>query len=612
MRLIWDIETNAKNIDRVSHVWCIACKNVETGEEFSFNPERIEEGVSRLADAETLIGHNVLLFDIPVLEKLYNFKPRGRIIDTLMLSRLIFNGLSDKPDRYGRHDLRAWGRRLGCHKGEWSDFSQFSPGMMEYCVQDVRTTAKLLDHLRAARPSAAAVNLEIEVSDLMRQVSRQGFPVDVPGIERLKARLESRLVKLQQRLDKMFPPEVTETDQPEWYGFRYKGEWQPLIADIAVEEVPNFATKTEREVWRKEQGIRKCEIEYLEGPRIVKTKRFNANSSQQVVASLEDLGWRPTKFNESGSVNASELELCNSGIPAARVIAAYRGYTKLLGFANQWLEATQEGRIHSQFISLRASTGRSACRDPNLQQIPSTVKKRLSGLRSLDRYGKKCREVFTASPGHVLVGSDLAGIEIRLLGHYLSPFDGGRFAERVTSGVDIHQANADDTGIDRYSAKTLLYSILYGAGPSKIAEQLKVRPDQGQQTIHRFTAGFNGLKQLQASLLRELRKTGRVTLIDGRRIQVSSDHKVLNFIIQGSAAVLMKRWMLDAAEVLKSTSFRILAVVHDECQSQCTEADKDCVMEALPRLATEAGRKLGFKVPIAAEVKCGRSWAETH
>lgn len=610
-RLIFDLETNARNINSVHNLWCLVTLDPDSGEICRYAGESCHRGVGLLRSADTLIGHNILDYDLPVLEKLYDFTYSGRVIDTLMLSRLIYNGLSDKPDRYGRHDLRAWGKRLGCHKGEWTDFSQFSQGMLDYCVQDVRTTAALLDHLRKAKPSAAAVSLEIEFAALMRRVQNTGFPVDVEGIRTLKAGLERRLEKIQALLDGVFPPKIEVTNKPEWYGYQYRNDWKPLFEGIKIDEIRTFKTKTDRARWLKFHGIRKNEVDLTEGPLITKVSRFNANSPSQVVAALEDLGWQPTKINESGSVNTSEMELCNSGIPVARTIAAYRGYTKLLGFANQWLSYENNGRIHPNFVGLRAATGRSACKAPNIQQIPS-MKRRLSGLRVLDKYGKKCREVFVPSPGYVLVGSDLAGIEVRLLGHRLAPFDGGKFIDLVTSGADIHQANADDIGIERSHAKTVLYASMYGAGPSKIGTQLGVRPDVAQQIIHRFTAGIKGFKQMQWSLLRELRKTGRIKLIDGRRIQVASDHKVLNYAIQGDAAILMKCWALAAVRELEDTSFRILAIVHDEMQTECLKKEKKYIKTVLPMMATAAGVNLGFKVPIAADVKCGRSWAETH
>ena len=165
--LIFDLEANGLLHD-VTQIHCIAYHDSDTDEVHSFNDECPGKGMSSpvvraiqyLEQAEVIIGHNIIGYDLPVIRKLYPFfEPRGIVIDTLLLSRLYHSGLMllDKEKNwphmplqlYGRHSLEAYGYRLGEYKGEFgktTDWSEWSKELEEYCIQDVVVTKKLCDH----------------------------------------------------------------------------------------------------------------------------------------------------------------------------------------------------------------------------------------------------------------------------------------------------------------------------------------------------------------------------------------------------------------------------------------------------------------------------------
>ena len=167
--LIFDLEANGLLHD-VTQIHCIAYHDSDTDEVHSFNDECPGKGMSSpvvraiqyLEQAEVIIGHNIIGYDLPVIRKLYPFfEPRGIVIDTLLLSRLYHSGLMllDKEKNwphmplqlYGRHSLEAYGYRLGEYKGEFgktTDWSEWSKELEEYCIQDVVVTKKLCDHFR--------------------------------------------------------------------------------------------------------------------------------------------------------------------------------------------------------------------------------------------------------------------------------------------------------------------------------------------------------------------------------------------------------------------------------------------------------------------------------
>ncbi len=160
MKLVFDIETDG--ID-ATKVWCIVAQDVETKKIYKWKPDDIDSGISFLMNAEALIGHNIIGYDNPVINKLYPwFRCPSNVVDTLLISRLLHPNLMeiDKKKKwkymplqlYGRHSLEAYGHRLGEYKGQFgktTDWKEWSPEMEAYMIQDVNVTNKLCTHFAA-------------------------------------------------------------------------------------------------------------------------------------------------------------------------------------------------------------------------------------------------------------------------------------------------------------------------------------------------------------------------------------------------------------------------------------------------------------------------------
>ncbi len=207
--MIFDIETDGLELDAIRNVWCV-CAITPSGERLRFGPNRIPEALRVLGSADRLIGHNIGSYDLPVLERVLGFRYDGPVVDTLVLSRLVYNGLSNQADRHGRHSLAAWGSRLGFEKGEHTDFTRYSPAMLDYCLRDCEIVEKLLERFREMTPSKAAVVLELQYDRLLRRIERHGFALDIEATERLRTKITRRLERLQGLLDGFFPPTETE------------------------------------------------------------------------------------------------------------------------------------------------------------------------------------------------------------------------------------------------------------------------------------------------------------------------------------------------------------------------------------------------------------------
>ena len=166
MRLVFDLETNGLPRQGLSCIHCLVAKDIDTGQVFRYNDagtqESVTTGINMLAEADVLIGHNIVGFDIPVIQSIYPFfQPEARLYDTLILSRMF------KPDilnidyqkrwpgmpgkLYGRHSLEAWGYRLGDYKGEFgktTDWGDWSQEMEDYCEQDVHVCNTLVKRFK--------------------------------------------------------------------------------------------------------------------------------------------------------------------------------------------------------------------------------------------------------------------------------------------------------------------------------------------------------------------------------------------------------------------------------------------------------------------------------
>ena len=277
--------------------------------------------------------------------------------------------------------------------------------------------------------------------------------------------------------------------------------------------------------------------------------------------------------------------------------------TKALGMisegVNAWQKLCTKSRIHHH-CSVATQTFRCAHRNPNLAQVPSD---------------ERFRQLFTASPGKIMVGADLSGIELRMLAHYLARFDQGRYTRILLTG-DIHATNAEAIGVTRREVKTITYAFLYGAGNTKIGytydKQLSetAAKKKGKEIREAYVAAIPGLKELLEGV-HKASERGYVRGLDNRRILVDSRHKSLNYLIQGSSAIIAKRWMVLANQHLPENASQ-LAFVHDELQYECNPCDVGYMRGCLESTAIQAGEYYKLRCPIAAEAKAGGTWADVH
>ena len=547
MLITLDIETNTKH----DIIWVAVTQDVDTGEMLEHYSAETLEPVLR--DSIGVIGHNIIGFDAPVLEKQWGLTiDPSKLKDTLARSRLW------NPSLEGGHSLDSWGKRFGDHKIDFDDYDGgLSDEMVKYCRQDVALTTRLYKHLNKQLKdegfSDQCVDLEEKVYIITAQQERNGFALNVEQASSLWVELTHKMNQITQELQKVFPPIVEER-------------------------------------WSEKTGKRLKD----------KVTEFNVGSRKQIAERLQSVGVKFKQKTEKGAIIVNEKVLEGIDIPEAKMIYEYLMLQKRTAQIDSWLSFEKDGRVHGRVITNGAVTGRMTHHSPNMAQIPSVSAP----------YGKECRSFWTVPEHHKLVGIDASGLELRMLAHYMRDEN---YTNEILSG-DIHTANMKAAGLtDRNQAKTFIYAFLYGAGPAKIGQIVGGGYKEGEKLINSFLRNTPALDSLKKRVAK-FASSGTLPSLDGRRLRVRSEHAALNTLLQGAGAVVMKQALVLLADRLSTYNIphKLVANVHDEFQIEVPEFFANNVGKAAVSAIREAGDVLELRCPLDGEYNVGNNWAETH
>ena len=758
--LIWDVETNGF-LKEMTKITSLVIRDKVTRETFVFRnhngynrrvhdsiynfakpfrvldptvpdewvePEdSIMQGVQMLQDAEHLVGHNIVAFDLKAIKKCYpNFKQPAQITDTLVMTRAMrpdikntdyrLNAAGKLPGKLiGKHNLDSWGFRLGKHKGDYmaqmrarglDPFKDWNQSLEDYCINDVDVTEILFAAIEGDKfklPEKAFA-LEHGIHELMGVVERNGFPFDAAAartlVEKLQSDKQALIDELKPIYGRWLAPDKKryvdiEYDDPDGVNAkRYAMDMaeKPVLNDKGKPKVRKYyAPRTEfgedmsRPVWgeitmykrdytpddypnspKRVAGLPLCKAKWVE---------FNPESRSQIINRFQlQHNWTPAEFTEEGNPKLSHdvLDGLKDHIPAAPMVAEVFFLSKLIGYVSNgsksWLGNVDAdtGRIHGATITGGTVSGRCAHQSPNLGQIPGVkvedgykkdgvtinpkvidkktgqpydfalnadgiVKRKVIMMGRPGRYGYECRDLFRV-PEFVngrpwqQIGVDLKGIEFRALAELVREFDGGELMDIVVSGRDPHQFNADAAGTTRDIAKRLLYALMYGAGDWKLGFTVQplglTRGEQttlGKQLRAQMMEGLPALRKAIEKVKRDAER-GYLIGLDGRRLGVRSSHSAFNLRLQSDAALIAKKWVCLTEEYCLNDGmdhgwegdFAMLAFVHDEEQAGVSLEASPYYIENAHKAARDAGLFFGWKCPVEADHKTGRSWAECH
>jgi DNA polymerase I-like protein with 3'-5' exonuclease and polymerase domains len=626
-RLVFDEETDGF-LEGVTKIHVIRMIDRDTGKRLRFtNYDTYADGTlvrsdgdiakarDILAAADVIYSANGIKYDEPVLDKLYGpFRSKFHF-DARVASAVIWTDLKDvdfgllrkgklpeefqKKGLIGRNSVEAWGYRLGLHKGDFDpkDFGYtwatvpFLKEMDDYCALDCEVLLAWLEKIESKNYSEECLTLEMEVARIIAQQERNGFAFDVPAAEKLQATLQKKRHELETALQGIFPP------------------WE-VVTKRAISKVNN-----------KKLGRVKGE-EYV----VKKTMLFNPGSRDHIADRLQKLrGWRPSEFTPGGKPKVDDEILSALPYPEAKQLSEFFTIEKRLGQLENFLKHVKDdGRIHGTVNSNGTVTGRMSHASPNVGQTDKDP-----SMRSL----------FFAPEPLVLVGCDAEGLELRGLGHYMAPYDGGAYADAVVNGdkdkgTDVHTLNQKALGLNNRGspgAKTFIYALIYGAGDFKLGQivyddmtdaqkaKFNAMPGEREKNLTllgrarraRLMKNLPALARLTDAVKAAAKKRGTLRGLDGRLLHVRGQHSALNTLLQSAGAVAMKKALVILDAQLPENT-RFVANVHDEWQMETTPEQAELVGRIAADAIRLAGEHFGLKCPLAGSYDVGPNWAHTH
>ena len=583
-----DLETNLRH----DKLWCIGVETHDKARQL-YAPDTViqdwpEESLLPISalpapDSAYWVAHNGAHFDFPKLEELAGWAvPEELWIDTLLLSKM------HDPNIHGGHSLANLARLAGGAVKTDFDVADFdlgyTPKMGAYCLDDNSAMRDvyywLLAKLEKMRyPWRAVLPLELRHMVVTDEQCGNGFMLN-------RERANNRYTDLCSR-----ERDITEKLQHEWPAITHR-----RFSDKQKDEDGN---------WKE----LKPSIE-----------EFNPGSRQQIARRLESEGVRWTKRTETtekgggGNIIVNEKTLAPLVVkhPNAGLCLEYLDIGKERSQIEGWLRyVDDDDRVRGRVDTLGAVTNRCTHSTPNLAQV---------------KKGPETRGCWVAPDKKIIVGVDAAGLEVRMLAHYMDDAD---YIEEVLNG-DVHWANACAFGLvplgtardehDAYleglrdMAKTAIYALLYGAGDGTLGAAVGEGSKRGAAMRADFESAWPAYAELVGKISR-MAKQGHIPGLDGRRIRIRHQHAALNSLLQSAGAIIMKRSVVDGHRTIKSAGYddwKLVCQVHDEIQSECDIPSADFVGQSFVQAIVGAGEAYDMRIPLDGDAKVGHSWAETH
>lgn len=625
-KYVFDSETDAL-LRQCTRCWVIAAYNL-TNNRMEYWEEGDLDWQKKFNDAELLVGHNILGFDIPMFKKLFNWVPnkKTKLRDTMIMSQV----LNYKRFPEDSHSMEAWGISLGKPKQEHEDWTQYSPEMLSRCVTDVELNVEIYKILRNEFNQAIQKNnkvkqyMEVEhaVGKWCGQAELNGWPFDKQNAIKLFNQMELELNNTREKLLPLLGMKAIAVDkkngivEPKKPKYIKNGHYDRHLADwFGIDPILGLEEEIDREIVGEY-----CRVEFAD---------LDLDSVSDVKIFLFRNGWKPTEWNwktiedpDTGErkkikmapkITEDSLEFLEAnGKLYAEFLTTKSRYSLLKG----WIENCDDNnRLHGTCFTIGTPSMRA--RHNIIVNVPSADSK----------WGPEIRSLFICPPGWKLIGCDSAGNQARGLAHYLKSED---FTNQLLHG-DIHQYNADvltavlkEMGIThvvkRGIAKRILYAFLFGASGEKLWTYIFGSPEKkkGNKLKAGFTKAVPGFKNLLEKLENIYGSTsqtgnGYIPGIGGNRIYCDSFHKLLVYLLQAAekatcgAAVMLTMERLEEAGI----PYEPYIMMHDEEDFGVPEEYSEQAA-AIGKQAFIDGPKLFGITIMDGDAKIGNNWYEVH
>ena len=622
----FDLESDGL-LDTVTRLWCGVVKDKGTGVVSAFGPDQTADLLAHLSSYDVLIGHNIVGYDLPLLKQLYGWAYKGKVVDTLLMSRTQRPNRRTPAGARSPHSVEAWGIRLGTDKVVNEVWSEYTPLILERCIQDVEITAMIFAALMDEGHGEGwgkAHQLNVKLFAHLAEQEKAGWHVDTALLDKHIRQLQRWIDMIASAINPSLPDvmDILEAKKDGDYGHLTK----PYLKSGQLSSgARNFIDNS--------FGI--LDDLSIAGPfsRVV-YRRLDIDKPIEIKNYLLSMGWQPEEwnYNDEGKQTTPKMSKTDAfrGVTGrvGQLIARRVQCKARMSIMQGWRASVRDdGRIPTPVVGL-AATGR--LRHKGVVNVPSPD----TGAF----YASQMRSVFTATPGWSMVGVYSKGNQARQLAARMGDEEFTEAAVTGSSdkGTDIHTLNMIKAGTGtRAKAKTFLYAFLFGAGPANIAKQLGVPVSEAKALVARYLKSMPKLEALLTDLERQWgkrahqrfnKKRGQMQMadgwvkgLDGRRIVIDSPHKVLNYLLQSDEAIQMSHAYVMVHEEMERRGYvqgadwNMLIFYHDEVQMEgrtaaITEACADVACWAI----AQSGVRLGITCPHEGDAKFGMNWKECH
>lgn len=656
-KCVADLEANGL-LDDATTIWCAVFKDITTKEVFRFHhgqPNWEKECQAFLDECEVLVMHNGIGYDKPLLRKLWDYNYTGKLVDTLLISRL------HKPNRLrprnmkgkaGPHSIEAWGYRLGRGKPEHEDWSQFSDAMLYRCEEDVEINYLVMNYLHKEGKQhnwTDAYNLTFKLFNILQLQEEYGWLVDRPYMERCVGQLTHWIDRIDSSVTSYLPTVVVVEEG------KVKGEYNHIKKPF----VKSGAYAAPVSNWLNSLGdLHPYNSTSHSGNIIcgpfsrVDFRKTNLNSQDEVKKYLLEDGWIPQHWNYKKDPKSGKPMKDNTGqliktSPKLSQSDEFIGVNGKVGklLAKRIQVRHRRSNIEGWINSIRPD-GRIAGR---VTGVATTGRMKHAGIVNVPGeeafYGKQMRRCFIAKEGFTLVSADAKSCQDRMLAERakVQEFTDMLLFGDKDKGTDGHSLAAKAVNkvleklglplITRRKGKNFNFGWKFGASDNKLGEMVNKGKDAGGLIRDALRDTFPAQAALVDKLTEEWRQNakkrinswgkleyydGYIIGLDGRPIYIESEHMILVYMLQSDEAIYMSAvYCMAYNSLIKrfkwGTDFGIVCFYHDELTIEI----KDEYAKEAARIIEDSFDKASrfFKMthcPQAGEAAIGPNWLEVH
>lgn len=635
---VFDLEADGL-LEHATRVWCGHFRSTDGKDQKFFDPLCIPEMLEFMDSCDTLIAHNGTGYDFPLLEKIHAYIFRGRREDTMVMSKLY------KPNRFvppncpirnKPHALVTWGYRVGLGKIEHEDWSQFSPEMRHRCERDTEITLRAYNMLleeKAEYDWNNATYLSNRLFEIIGKQEAYGWWIDQPWawkcintLDRWRRWIEEvlavRLPMITICLEKKVPKTglLSYVKKPFNKDGSYSVNMEKWFLDTSASTYEQIDRMFDREV-----GNAFSRVEF---------RHVDPNKRVESIEYLLSVGWIPKEWNYNDDGDRTSPKLSKNddfvgvegkvGKMMAKLMQVKSRRSYVAGYL---VRVRGDGRMASRVTGL-AETGRAKHAD--IVNIPNAEA----------FFGKWMRKIFSSTREKVLIGTDSAGCQNRMLA--------ARVGDPVFTDTLIHGKKEDKTSIHfinqkavanagyevKYGMmKNLNYAFMFGASDNKLGTMIGGNKDDGGRIREAFLGVSTGFESLLDSITTEWRGNAKVRKnkwrrdewyngwiagLDGRPIFIDSEHKLLVYLLQSDEAIMMSGayvflydWLTDEGFVW-GDDWAYVNWNHDEYTIECKPEHVERISYLSEQAITKAGEYFNIQCPHEGESAIGNNWYEIH